>query len=265
MGALSKLDRLCADVLRSRSRWLAGRPGLSTTAARRHLVGNRLALAGTVLYFLEWVVIPFLPATLPTDRLGHSPAATVADYAHHPGRVALVAGWFSVVLVGRVVFVAGLRSAFVGDERGRALADVALAAMALSVTIEVLAYGLVAAAAWLERSHASGSSVVALDAASSVTDELIFGPVGLSVIAASVAMLLSRLFPWWLTWLGLLGGLVLTVAGIIASSAQGATGTWHSIGSALSGPPVFAVWIWMIATSVILWRAAPRTAVATTA
>jgi len=65
-------------------------------ASRRgQLVGNRLALLGTVLYFMEWVVIPFAPS-LPTDRLGHDPAATVAAYADHPGTTALLAGWLSV-------------------------------------------------------------------------------------------------------------------------------------------------------------------------
>ena len=253
---------LQASYIALMARSLSRRGSRATSSSRGHLIGNRLALAGTVLYFLEWVGIPFLPATLPTDRLGHNPAATVADYAHHPATIAFVAGWFSVVLLGRIVFVAGLRRALIDSGRERALADVALVVMAVSVTIEVLAYGLVAAGAWLERAHASGNSVVALDTAGSVTDELIFGPIGVSVVEASLAMLLSRLFPRWLTWLGLIGGLLLTVAGIIASSAQGATGTWHSIGSALGGVPVFATWIWIIATSVILWRATPKTDVA---
>ena len=233
--------------------------GSSAASSRGRLVGNRLALAGTVLYFLEWVGIPFLPGTLPTDRLGHNPAATVADYAHHPGTIAFVAGWFSVVLLGRIVFVAGLRTALSDTGHEHALADVALVVMAVSVTIEVLAYGLVAAGAWLEQAHASANSVVALDSAGSITDKLIFGPIGVSVVTASLAMLLSRLFPRWLTWLGLIGGVLLTAAGIIASSAQGAAGSWHNVGSVLGGVPVFAVWIWMIATSIILWRATPRT------
>jgi hypothetical protein len=235
------------------------RVGGSSAASRGRLVGNRVALAGTVLYFLEWVGIPFLPGTLPTDRLGHNPAATVADYAHHPGTIAFVAGWFSVVLLGRILFVAGLRTALSDTGRAHALADVALVVMAVSVTIEVLAYGLVAAGAWLEEAHASGNSVVALDTEGSIIDKLILGPIGASVVTASLAMLLSRLFPRWLTWLGLISGVLLTAAGIIASSAQGSAGTWHTIGSVLGGVPVLAVWIWMIATSIILWRATPRT------
>jgi hypothetical protein len=211
-----------------------------------------------VLYFLEWVGIAFLPGSLPTNRLGHNPAATIADYAHHPGTVAFVAGWFSVVLLGRIVFVAGLRRALSDSRQAHALADIALVVMAVSVTIEVLAYALVAAAAWLQHAQANGSSVIALDAAGSITDMLIFGPIGVSVMTAALAMLMSRLFPSWLSWLGLLGGLLLAAAGVVASSAEGSTGAWHTIGNVLSGPPVLAAWVWMIATSVILWRATPR-------
>ena len=221
-----------------------------------------MALVGTVLYFLEWVGIAFLPGSLPTHRLGRNPAATIADYAHHPGTVAFVAGWFSVVLLGRIVFVAGLRRALTDSRHAHALADIALVVMAVSVTIEVLAYGFVAAGVWLEHAHAGGTSVIALDAAGSITDLLIYGPIGVSVLTAALAMLLSRLFPSWLSWLGLLGGLLLAAAGVVASSAQGSTGTVHTIGNVLTGPPVLAAWVWMIATSVIVWRATPRAAMA---
>ena len=240
------------------TRGRSSRGSQATSASGGGLVGNRLALVGTVLYFLEWVGIGFLPGSLPTNRLGHDPAATIADYAHPPGTVAFVAGWFSVVLLGRIVFVAGLRKALSDSRHPHALADIALVVMAVSVTIEVLAYGFVAAGVWLEHAHASASSVVALDSAGSITDMLIFGPIGVSVVTAALAMRRSRLFASWLSWLGLLAGLLLAAGGIVASSAQGSTGAWHTIGNVLSGPPVLAAWIWMIATSVIIWRATPR-------
>ncbi len=230
----------------------------STTAPGRRLAGNRVALVGTLLYFLEWVGIALLPGTLPTDRLGRNAAATIADYAHHPGTVAFVAGWFSVVLLGRIVFVAGVRRALNASGHAHALADIALVVMAVSVTIEVLAYGLVAAGVWLQHARASATSVIALDAAGSITDMLIFGPIGVSVVTAALAMLMSRLFPSWLSWLGLLSGLVLAAGGVVASSAEGSSGTWHTIGNVLTGLPVLAAWVWMIVTSVIIWRATPR-------
>ena len=229
-----------------------------TTSRRDQLVGNRLALVGTVLYFMEWIGIALLTSSLPTDRLGHNPAATVADYADHPGRTALVAGWFSVVLLGRVVFSVGLRSAFHGMRREFALADVALVAMAVSVAIEVIGFGLVASGAWLADAHAEAGTIVALDGAGTVLSKLVFGPLGLCVVAGSLAMLVSQLFPRWLAWLGLVAGALLTFGGIVGASAQGATGSFHDIGGAFTGVPVLGFWIWMIATSIVLFRAAPR-------
>src|SRR5256885_15218333 len=85
--------------------------GSSAASSRGRLVGNRLALAGTVLYFLEGAGIPFLPGTLPTDRLGHNPAATVAAHAHHPGTIWFVAGRVRGVLLGGGRVVGGPRAA----------------------------------------------------------------------------------------------------------------------------------------------------------
>src|SRR2546423_11758239 len=102
--------------------WEAG-----MASRREQLVGNRLALAGTVVYFMEWVVIPFAPS-LPTDKLGKDPSAIVAAYGHHPARTAFLAGWLSFVLLGRILFSAGLRSAFRASLRELAWADWALGA-----------------------------------------------------------------------------------------------------------------------------------------
>src|SRR6266699_1169654 len=100
---------------------------------REQLVGNRLALAGTVLYFMERVVIPFAPS-LPTDKLSKDHSAIVAAYGHHPARTAFLAGWLSFVLLGRIAFSAGLRSAFRASPREPAWADGARGAMARTLT-----------------------------------------------------------------------------------------------------------------------------------
>ena len=132
------------------------------TATRRdQLVGNRLALVGTVLYFMEWIGIAALGASLPTDRLGDRPAETVADYAHHPARTALLAGWLSFVLLGGSVFTIGLRDAFRDRRRELPLATFAVAAMTVSVAIEVISYALVASGAWLAKAHGSAGAIVA--------------------------------------------------------------------------------------------------------
>jgi hypothetical protein len=226
--------------------------------SRRGLVGNRLALVGTVMYFLEWVAIVSIPS-VPTDKLGSDPAAIVAAYGH-PKAIGVAAGWFSVMLFGRVIFTIGLRDAFEGLRRERLLANIAVAAMSLSVAIEVISFGMTAAAAWVAHSGGSQSAVVTLDAASEVVFDLVFGPIGVSVLAGATAMILSRLFPGWLGWVGVVGGSLLSVGGILALGGLGASGTFHNVAGALSSIPVPIVWVWMIGTSVVLFRATPKRA-----
>jgi hypothetical protein len=230
---------------------------VAMASRRDQLVGNRLALAGTVLYFTEWVVIPFAPS-LPTDRLGHDPAATVAAYADHPGTTALLAGWLSFVLLGRIAFCAGLRNAFRASPRELALADWAFGAMVVSVAIEVLCYALVATGGWLADAGSGAGTIVALDAAGTVLFYLVFAPVGLSVAAGSLAMLISGLFPRWIVWLGLVAGPLVLAGGVVGASAAGSTGGFHDVGAALGGLPLVGFWVWIIATSVVLFRHAPR-------
>ena len=225
---------------------------------RGQLVGNRIALIGAVMYFLEWVAIVAIPS-VPTDKLGRDPSAIVATYGH-PKAIGVAAGWFSVVLFGRVIFTIGLRDAFRGLRRERLFANIAVAAMALSVAIEVISFGITATAAWVANAGGNQSAVVTLDAASEVLFELVFGPIGVSVLAGSIAMILSRLFPRWLAWIGIVGGSLLAVGGIVAVGGLGASGSFHDAAGALSSIPVPIVWIWMIGTAVVLFRATPRTA-----
>ena len=191
----------------------------SVALTRGQLTGNRIALVGTVMYFLEWVAIVSIPS-VPTDKLGRHPGAIVAAYGH-PKAVGLAAGWFSVVLFGRVIFTIGLRDAFRGLRRERLFADIAVAAMALSVAIEVISFGITASAAWIKSAGGAQSSVVALDAASSTVYSLVFGPIGVSVLSGSIAMVLSGLFPRWLSWIGVLGGSLLIVGGITGAGGLG--------------------------------------------
>ena len=224
-------------------------------SGRGRLVGNRVALVGAAMYFLEWVGILSIPS-VPTDKLGHDPNAIAAAYGH-PKAIGVAAGWFSVVLFGRVIFTIGLRDAFRGLRRERLFANIAVAAMGLSVAIEVISFGITASAAWVADAGGNQSAVVALDAAGEVVFQLVFGPIGVSVLAGSIAMILSRLFPRWLGWVGALGGSLLVVGGIIGVGGLGVRGTFHDVAGALMGG-VPIVWIWMIATSVVLFRATPK-------
>lgn len=228
--------------------------------SRGPLVGNRIALLGTALYFCEWIAIAFIP-NVPTDKLGVDPAAIVAEYTH-PQRIAFAAGWFSFFLLGRVVFCAALRNAFYGMRRELLFADICLVAMGASVVLEVGSFALTAAATWLVQAHGTADGIVALDTAGSTAFAMVWGPIAMSVLAGSVAMLLSGLFPKWLSWLGVVAGALLAVGSTMGAAGLGATGALHDVGGTLTSIPVPGIWIWMIATSFILFRATPKREIA---
>lgn len=226
-------------------------------ATRPRLVGNRLALAGAVLYLLEWVAIAFI-AELPTDRLGDDAGAIAAAYEGEATAMALAAGWFSFVLLGRVLFVAAVRRAFHDSGRRSALLDFALGAMIVSVAIEIVSLGFPAAAAWIADNGSDQSAIVALDSAGSIIFLLVFAPIGVSVASTAAAMLGARLFPAWVGWLGVVAGVLLIAGGILAAAALGDAGDFHDLGEQPSAFGALVFWTWMLATSVILWRSTPR-------
>jgi hypothetical protein len=221
------------------------------------LDGNRLALIGAVLYLLEWVAII---AAAPPGPFG--PGTTshkiVSEYVAHAGGAAFAAGWFAVVLVGRVLFIAGLKSSLRGWRRELPLLDFALGAMAISVVLEIAAYAIVAATARLAAAGAASSTLVALDGTSYWIDLFIFGPAGLAAVAGALAMYRSRAFPAWVTWVGLVAG----TAGIVACLVAGATTHTSTSGAAdaLSSVAAVGLWIWMLGVGVLLWRRSPATA-----
>jgi hypothetical protein len=223
------------------------------------LVGNRLALAGTILYLLEWVAIAFLGfAELPTDLLGEDPAAIVQAYGGQMPAIALGAGWFSVVLTGRILFVAALRKAFRDSGRESAILDFAVGAMIMSVAIEVVAVSFPAVAAVLVDNGADSSVVVTLDSTASILFMLVFGPLGVSVLAGAALIMTTGLFRGWLGWLGIIAGILVILFGILGVAALGNGAGLLDRGAQLTGIGVPLFWIWMIATSVILWRRRPR-------
>ena len=222
------------------------------------LVGNRLALVGTVLYFLEWVAIPFLPAVADGSLFGAEPEVVVAAYRGHSGVIAFAAGWFGVVLLGRVLFAVALRKSFRDSSRDSLLVDFAVGAMIVSVTLEIASVGLAAAAGWLADTRPDGSAIVALEAAGSLLFFVAFVPIGVSILAASAGMLGSDIFPRWLGVVGVFAGVAATVGGIIQVAALGSTGVLHDVGEPLTNVGAVVFWLWLVATSIILWRHAPR-------
>jgi hypothetical protein len=225
-------------------------------SAQVQATGTRLALLGTVLYLSEWLVIPFV-ADLPTDDLGEGTASIAAAYEGHGTELAFIAGYLSFALLGRVLFVAALRSVLPDSALWRTLMDVALAAMAISVGIEIVQLGLTSTAAWLAEAGGDAGPIVALDGAATVLFTLIVATIGAAILASSTAMLLSGLFPRWLAWLGLVDGVLVIAGGIVGATGAGDTGTVHDLADPLTGPPVAVFWLWMLATSIVLFRRAP--------
>jgi hypothetical protein len=222
------------------------------SGSTNRLVGNRLALVGAGLYFLEWVGISLAPS-LPTDKLGTNEGTIIATYADHPAKTAFLAGWLSLVLLGRIAFCVGLRDAFRQLPRSLRLADLAIGLMAVSVVIEIVDYGLVATGAWLAQAGAAPGTVAAFDTAGTTLFTLVLAPAGAAVLCGSLAMLLSGLFARWLSWLGIAAGGLLAVGGVEVTAAAGSSGSLHDLGSL----PLPLVWVWLIATGVVLFRAAP--------
>ena len=214
-----------------------------------------MALAGAVIYLLEWVgIIGFHTGNVPAAQ-GAKPAEVVAQYTQYGTGVELLAGWLSLVLLGRILFVAGIRDGLRKSGAETLLADFAFGAMAVSVIIEICAFAVAGGAVQAVSKGADQSTIVGIDAAANWLDLVIVAPFGISVLAASFAMLRSRLFPAWLCWLGLAAGVVGTVDGVIMGPAFGAGGAFFQVVQILSFA-VLAAWVWMIATGVVLLRAA---------
>ena len=224
-------------------------------AEPKPLVGNRLALAGAVIYLLEWVgILGFNSGDVPGAQ-GAKPAEIVAQYSQHATGIALLAGWLSLVLLGRILFVAGIRDGLRRSGAETLLADFALGAMVVSVALEIAAYAVAGGAAQAAARGADQSTIVGIDAAANVLDLTIIGPIGVSVLVASIAMLRSRLFPVWLCWLGLAVGIVGSVNGVINVPAFQAGGSFYQASQILD-VGALAAWVWMLATGVVLFRAA---------
>ena len=219
------------------------------------LVGNRFALFGTILYLSEFLVFLFA-FDLPTGE-GGDESSIVRAYVERGSDLVLLAGLMGVVVLGRIVFVVALHSALRSSPRELALADVAIAAMTLSVAFEVVEYGLFGTAGVLAEANGNAGAIVALNGAGIVLSTLVLAQVGASVLASSIAMLRSGLFPRWLGWLGAVVGALLIAAGIVATAGSDASGTAADLISALTGPAFGVFILWMIATSVVLFRNAP--------
>jgi hypothetical protein len=219
--------------------------------SRPALAGNRLVLAGAVLYLLEWVAIIVAAVGVP---LGATASAhdLAAAYAGHSDALGWAAGWFCVVELGRVLLMLGLRSALAATGRTHPLMDLAVIAMAVSVALEIVVYAVAAGASWSLDNGGSLATTRALDAVAFQTNMTLYGPAGVSVLCAALAMWRSGAFSRALAGLGAVGGSLLIVIGLalVAPRFSGAADAFSSA--------ALLMWVWMLWTGVVVWRARPR-------
>lgn len=218
------------------------------------LPGNRWVLVGSILYMLEWVAIiaggvwgvnDTAVRGLPVDDM-------YASYVGNADAVAFMAGWFAVFLLGRILIFIGLRQVLRDSGRPHVLMDFAVAAAAVSVTLEIAAYGLSMIAASLVNAG-ERAAAHAVDQAGAGLNLMLAGGLGVAIVCSVYCMWRSQLFPRPLNILGLIAGMAL-------------------IGGQLSVPPSLQTlldilyispllfWIWMLWAGVMLWRRTPRTA-----
>jgi hypothetical protein len=201
-------------------------------------------------------VVAIIAASVNVPLGANASSSQLLDaYSGHEQALGWAAGWFSVVLLGRILITTGLRTALVDSARPQPVMDLAVAAMAVGVAVEIASYALAAAASWLLAHGGTAAQVSVLDAAAFDLNGLLWGPTGVALLCCGIAMWRSALFPRILTGLGVVSGLLLTLVGLVvqaprlAGLAEGLT----------SG--AFLFWFWMLWTGVLLGRRTPpRTA-----
>ena len=208
-------------------------------------------LAGGILYLLEWVAIigTGVVGVAQTAAVGASADDLAESYVGHVDAVAFMAGWFAVVLLGRILVFIGLRSALRESGRPHLLMDFAVLASAVSVTLEIAAYGLATAAADLADSGETTAMVI-LDRAGGWVNLMIGGGLGVAVLASAWCMRRSGMFPAALTTLGLVAGAALVLAQLTVAPSTLDISGWLTLG-------VVLFWVWMIWAGVVLWRRTP--------
>lgn len=223
---------------------------------RSRLVGNRWVLVGGVAYLLEWVAIIWLGVLGVGETVlrGGDAADLLATYGDHPDAVWTMAGWFAVVLLGRILLFVGLRAALSDSGVRHPLLDFAVAAAAVSVTLEIGSYGL-AAGATATADQADEAATWAIDQAAVGLNLMIAGGLGVAIVCSAWVMGRSGLFSRWLTLLGAVSGLAIVAAQLSVAPAL------QALFDVLFVAPVL-FWVWMIWAGVVCWRAAPVAAAA---
>jgi hypothetical protein len=222
----------------------------SRTRRTSGLVGNRAALVGALLYLCEFVGIglsdaghlPFVPGTPPD---GVAPA-----YDGHAGGLGFLVGWYGLTELGRVLFAVAVAVALARSVRPSIAAWFAVAAMAVGCAMEIASEALAAGAGELAGRSDAGAAVV-LDRGASYLAAGLLAPTGVAVLATSIAMVTSGVFPRVLSVVGLIAGLGIVGAGLVSQPSH--AGLQDSLTTA-----VMVMWVWMLWAGVLLWRRAPK-------
>lgn len=226
---------------------------MTQTAARTAtLVGNRWVLVGGVVYLLEWVAIIWAGAVGVGNVVtrGTSAEDLVATHASHADAVFAMAGWFAVVLLGRILLFVGLREALAESGHRHLLMDFAVVAAAVSVTLEIASYGLGASAAGAA-DDGDESAVLLIDQAGSGLNLMIGGGLGVAITCAVYCMWRSGLFSTPLNVIGAVSGVAIIGAQLTVSPSL------ESVFNVLYVFPLL-FWVWMLWAGVVCWRRTPR-------
>jgi hypothetical protein len=212
------------------------------------LVGNRWVLVGGLVYLLEWVAIiaAGMAGVGEVASVGRSVDELLKSYVGNPDAVAFMAGWFAVVLLGRILIFVGLRQALLDSRHSHPLMDFAVVASTVSVTIEIGSYGLAAAAA--QRAQVGDArGMLLLDLAAGWMNLLIAGGLGVATVCAAFGMWRSGLFPVPLNVTGFVIGVLIVGAQLTVSPSL------ERVFSVLAFSPL-VFWIWMLWAGVVCWR-----------
>ena len=225
----------------------------STAVADRTLVGNRWVLVGGVGYLLEWVAIIWVGALgIGETVVRGTPLEDLRDsYVGHQDALTTMAGWFAVVLLFRILLFIGLRQALADSGYRHPLMDFAVAAAAVSVTLEIASYGLGGAASSLAEKGDGDAMLLLLDQAAAGVNLMLAGGLGVAITCAAYCMWRSQLFPTVLNVIGLVSGLAIIGAQLtVAPSMQALFDILFAF------PLLF--WVWMLWAGVLCWRRTPR-------
>lgn len=211
---------------------------------------NRLALLGVIIYLLEFAfIIPFFKEP---PGAGSTNSELANFYATNQTSILIYVVGVSAAILGRILFAAGLRDVLRPIPGARALMDLAFGLAVVAVTVEGISLGLegVAASMGTYGPEPPVAVAAALQNASLNLGIPLSITHGLFAAAASLAMLRSRLFPRWIAWTGLVGGLAYTTT---FSQAFGPNFIGDTIGSGIGW---LLIVVWMLATGIVLLQRA---------